>query len=220
MEDNGPCIILVRHEESLANQALAATTDDDITYGVSGADLSIGLTVRGAQRSSELGSLLYQKFGKDNPIGAAWASQYLRTVQTRDGIVSAIPYSIETSTDSRINKRSYGLFWNLTYKGVEKLHLEEHLRFKEQGPLLYRPPEGENYHDLFARTDSFAESTFEPATGNILVVTHLVVLLAFMRRLENLSDVDVVRMYDNFAIPNGEIVVYRRVAAKWQRVRW
>lgn len=213
-----PRLVLVRHEESQANAALAAAAVDDFFYSVPGSDPEIGLTETGLIRSEELGRLLSAKFPVDQPITRAISSTYFRTTVTRDAIVSALPYTVETSCDSRLNKRSYGDFWNLTYKGVQKLFPQEYSRYLEEGPLNYRPPGGENYPDLFQRTDAFAETSLASAEGTLLIVTHLVVMLSFMRKFEAVPDHEIVQMYEDCAIPNGQIVIYSRAPdGQWHR---
>lgn len=210
-------VVLVRHEESLANASLNSTGADNHFYNVSGSDISVGLTELGLQRSDEIGLRLSQTFTARTPLAVAISSDYRRTTTTRDRIVAALPYAVVTKSDSRLNKRSYGLFWNLTYKGVQDLHPAEYARYLREGPLLYRPPEGENYYDLFARCDSFAQDILDTTSGDTLVVTHLAVILALRRKLDGLDDNEVARMYEEMSIPNGHCVSYCLHKNKWSR---
>ncbi len=217
MREQEEFVVLVRHEQSEANAALEVSSNR-LHYSVCGSDLMLGLTAHGDERSTILGQQLGRRFPAEQPLIAAISSKYLRAIRTRDRIVAALPYQVKLQTDIRLNKRSYGTFWNLTYRGVEELHPHEYVKFRERGPLAYRPPDGENYFDLFDRSTDFASSVCECTRGNLLVVTHLVVILAFMRRYEGISDNDVVRMYEDIAIPNGHILIYKRSAGTLQRV--
>ena len=51
-------------------------------------------------------------------------------------------------------------------------------------------------------------------------MTHSVVVLAFMRALEGLSDAEVMRQYEDIALPNGAVILYERTAEDpvWRRV--
>jgi 2,3-bisphosphoglycerate-dependent phosphoglycerate mutase len=210
-------LVLIRHEESCANAALNNPADE-LYYRVSGSDISVDLTDHGELRSVELGKQLAERFDQSNPITVAISSRYKRAIRTKENIIAALPYSVSCSTDERLNKRSYGKFWNLTYTGVASLHPLEFERYRREGSFFYRPPDGENYPDLFQRSDQFFDSTLVNTSENLLVVSHLVVLLALMRRLEALPDSDVMQMYDNSALPNGTVLVYEKDSAgRWKR---
>jgi probable phosphoglycerate mutase len=212
-------IILVRHGESFANKALVLS-GCGLYYADSGSDLEIGLTDRGHTQSSEVGRLIARLFPAHRPLKRVWTSHFRRTRQSADSIVDCLCYETERMSDVRLSKRDYGIFWNLTYRGVKELHPEEWERFQIVGPLRYRPPSGENYGDVFDRVDEFIEEEIDPSSGNHLIVTHSVVVLSFERTLEGLDEHEVVRRYEEIALPNAHVKIYTRSHPdeEWQAI--
>jgi broad specificity phosphatase PhoE len=204
-------LVLLRHGQSEANEALEAG-EDGLHYKVTGSDREVALTELGAAQALEAGKQLARLFPSNLPINIAWLSPFCRIRQTLEQVELALGYQVQRAEDERLAKRNYGLFWNLTYKGVAVLFPEEHARFLELGHLHYRPPEGENYFDLFARIEEFIGSELDRAQGNLLICAHSVVCLAFQRVFEKLPDQEVVRLYEESALPNGHLRIYMRQA--------
>jgi len=217
--DEAQYLALVRHGESYANVEIAKASDG-LYYAISGSDRDVGITPNGELDCLRAGSILARLFPRSFPISRIWNSEFRRIWQSSDHIRGHLPYPVETVIDKRLNKRSYGRFWNLTYEGVRVLHEHEDSIYKALGPLKYRPPEGENFYDLFERVDEFMLSDLNEAAGNQLVVGHSAVLLAMQRSLEGLNDMEVVRQYEDIAIPNGYVMLYRRARRDqpWKRV--
>jgi broad specificity phosphatase PhoE len=209
--NNWQYLVLMRHGRTPANKAVVEETDSHF-YSVSGSDETIKLDGTGELQTTWVGRLLAMLFpAPHRRIHRIHASGFRRVTQSAERVSAELGYTPVISTDRRLNKRSYGEFWNISYKGVEELYPGEHELFVALGQLLYRPPGGENYLDLFARTDDFHDSELiEPSGDNTLVLTHLVVVLALMRRLDGLTDEEVVRLYDEMAMPNGYVRIYRR----------
>ncbi len=223
MQKDDQYLVLVRHGLSLANVHMTQPTDSHY-YEVSGSDLQVALTEKGREQAKEAGRKLARVFSKKRRFKALRHSPFMRVVESTDLIEAELGYSLDRKEDSRLKKRSYGIFWNVSYKGVEELFPEEHERFKAEGDLLYRPPEGENYFDVFDRIDDFiVEEANSDDAGNLLVVTHSVVMLGFQRELGGLSDDEVVRQYHDVSLPNGAILVFKRKHqgdswSKWEPV--
>jgi len=217
MHDGWQYLMLMRHGHSFANAAIKKGSDSHF-YSISGSDDRIELDELGKLEASKMSRVLSRLFRTDKPLTKIWTSSYVRVTQTADIIVGTLKYPVERCVDRRLAKRSYGKFWNLSYRGVEELYPEENKKFIEQGRLHYRPPEGENYFDLFARADDFYDKEIAASQNNVLLVTHSVVLLALQRRLENLSDEDVLTRYEQESVRNGSTFFYRRQASTdpWQ----
>lgn len=211
-------LALVRHAHSFANQEIEKPAQGHY-YAISGSDKSVGITEKGLRQCDGAGNLLAQLFPDSNPVEAIWSTDYARTEITADGVAKYLPYTPRRLVDSRLNKREYGIFWNMTYLGVEELHPEEFRLYKELGPVKYRPPLGENYHDLFERTQEFVHETLNQTSGHQMIVGHSASLLAMMRELEGLSEEEVVRQYHCVLIPNGYILLYARenTSSPWIR---
>ncbi len=211
-------LALVRHGETLPN-ILVEQQAQGLFYEVSGSDETVTLTEFGVEQIVSVGKWLAKLFTKDNPLARILVSGYKRTHQSAYHIESQLPYKPGRKEDRRFDKRSYGDFWNITYRGVQELHPEEYERFLQEGPLLYCPPGGENYPQLFARvSEGLADVT--KASGNHLIVCHLVVFLAIQRELEGHEDEHVHERYEASALPNGHVRLYKREHADepWQPV--
>lgn len=211
-------LALVRHGETLPN-VLVEKQADGLFYEVSGSDESVTLTEFGVQQIVNAGKWLAKLFTKDNPIARIIVSGFKRTHQSADNIETQLPYQPERIEDRRFDKRSYGDFWNITYRGVQELHPDEYARFVAEGPLHYIPPGGENYPQLFARvSEGLADVSKLP--GNKLIVCHLVVFLAIQRELEGHEDEHVHASYEASALPNAHMRIYKRESPNepWQPV--
>lgn len=215
---SGQFLVLVRHGESEANANLARTTNE-LYYSLSGSDPAIALTKTGHVQAAQAGKLLSQRFSGADRFHQLFCTHFARVQQTVDAIVSALSYELERTNDARLHKRNYGKFWNLTRKGVEVLHPEEYKAYLQAGDLAYRAPEGENYADVFARVDDFIATVLATGSANTLVVSHSVVLLAFQRAFEHISDQDVLSRYEANALSNAAILTYWRadLNSRWQR---
>ncbi len=211
-------LALVRHGESFANVCTGQPTDA-LYYSICGSDKRVGITPRGRKQVAYSGTLLARMFPSDNPIEAISVSEFARVHKSAVVIAGKLGYGTSIVCDPRLNKRSYGRFWNLTYRGIRELFPREAKLYEELGPIKYRPPEGENYNDLFGRVkESF--DVVSGRSGNQVVVGHLAVILAIRRIIEGLSDAEVVRQYETVSIPNGFILLYEREPneSQWRRV--
>jgi probable phosphoglycerate mutase len=209
MHDGWQYLALMRHGHSYANAAIKQGADSQY-YSVSGSDQDVEIDARGRVEVACAAKTLASLFPSAHPISAIWTSPFKRVMQSADTVLTALGYPLSRSADARLSKRSYGKFWNLSYKGVEEFFPEENKRFCFEGPIDYRPPEGENYPDLFDRADKFFDEHLAKSTGNVLVLTHLVVVLAFQRRIEQLPDQEVLQRYEQSAIANATVILYRR----------
>jgi broad specificity phosphatase PhoE len=212
-------LVLGRHGESLANANLAKSADG-LYYSNSGSDPAVPLTEVGQGQGDMVAKKLALLFPPERRIHRAFHNEFVRVEEFADRVVGALGYDVKRQCDKRLNKRSYGSFWNLTYRGVRTLHPQEWKQFQALGTLHYRPPGGgENYPDLFRRVYEFIDEEVMPSVENLLVLTSSVVVLSFMRYLEKLSDEEVVRQYEAQEVPNAHVVVYCREAVDqpWQR---
>lgn len=212
-------LALARHGKSYANEEIEKCKGG-LYYAISGSDREIGITPAGEWDCLRAGLILARLFPSAFPIARIWQSEFRRIQQSSSNIATCLPYAVDVEIDKRLNKRSYGRFWNLTYEGVHVLHPREHEIYTALGPLKYRPPEGENFYDLFERVDDFMFHDLAGSCGNQLVVGHSAVLLSMQRHLDGLKDLEVVRQYETIGIPNGYVMLYRRLGKNkpWTRV--
>lgn len=211
-------LVLVRHGQSEANLRLASSPDG-LYYSNSGSDPLVPLTQLGLVQGDAVAKHLRKRFRRSRRIVRVYHNEYQRVEQFADRVAARLGYDVERLCDARLNKRSYGDFWNLTYHGVQTLHPQEWERYQTEGAFLYRPPGGENYPDVFARVDDFVDERVKPSSENQVIVTSSVVLLSFIRKFEQLSDEELIRQYESQAVPNAYIVVYCRDSADqpWRR---
>ncbi len=201
-------LVVVRHGESFANVTLKEESDG-LHYSLAGSDASIGLTERGKQQASTAAQRLRSLFPRSLRFKRVYQNRFERVRQTASILLQYLRYPTEICEDVRLEKRSYGEFWNLTYRGVRELHPEEYELFLKEGAIDYRPPGGENYLDLFHRVEQFANEKLQ-VNGNQLIVTSSSVMLTFRRLFAGLPDQSLVDMYENLDIANGSIDVYVR----------
>lgn len=208
IDSNKKYLVVARHGQSFANRRLKKEKNG-IKYSLAGSDASIGLTARGKNQARNSGNKLQSLFFGENRFRRMYANRFERVRQSGRLMRSRFDYAVECVEDKRLEKRSYGVFWNLTYRGVQELYPDEYAIFQALGPLRYRPPGGENYNDLFERVENFCdEEALVSFEGNQLVVTSSAVMLAFRRLYAGLKDAELVEMYENMHIGNGDFDVY------------
>ncbi len=218
IDSNKKYLVVVRHGESFANRRLRKEKDG-IKYSLAGSDASIGLTARGKRQARATGKRLNSLFSGESRFRSITANRFDRVSQTAYLIAENFDYGLSYSEDARVEKRSYGKFWNLTYRGVKELYPDEYSIFETLGPFKYRPPGGENYYDLFERIEEFAdERALSAHEGNQLVVTSSAAMLAFRRTYAGLADDKLVEMYESMSIGNGDFDVYEldETTGKWK----
>lgn len=190
---------------------MQSVTEDALYYSLSGSDPTVGLTSQGFDEGAAVGDRLALLFPSQKPLRRVYHTSFKRVEDTVKAIDAKLPYDVPRQVDPRLNKRNYGEFWNLTRRGVEVLHPDQWARYLLEGDLNFRAPGGgENYPDVFARVDDFVATELSAFGENLLVVTHSVVILAFRRIIEGLSDEEVIEQYEHISLANGEVLVYER----------
>lgn len=218
IDSNKKYLVVARHGESFANRRLRKDKDG-IKYSLAGSDASIGLTPRGKRQAINSGKWLNKLFVGVRRFRSVTANRFERVRQTASLMIGSFDYEPLYTEDARVEKRSYGKFWNLTYRGVKELYPDEYSIFETLGPFKYRPPGGENYYDLFERIEEFGdERAIAAREGNQLVVTSSAAMLAFRRTYAGLADEKLVEMYESMAIRNGDFDVYEldETSGKWK----
>jgi broad specificity phosphatase PhoE len=205
-------VVLARHAESEANRNLKKTSCG-LYYSLCGSDPEVPLTANGAEQAAALGRRLAKLFPPSQKLHRVIENRYLRVNRTTDGVLENIGYDLVRETAADLEKRRYGQFWNLTRHGVRLLHPAEWERYEREGDLHYRAPGGgENYFDVFRRVDRFIDDRLTKSDENLLIITSSVVKLSFRRRFDGLSDAEVLRLYEEMAVPNADILIYRQGA--------
>jgi broad specificity phosphatase PhoE len=206
-------VVVIRHGQTIPNILIEQSTDSYF-YEVTGADETIGLTELGLIQAKEAGLFLASLFRRRS-VARIYCSQFFRTRSTAEVIQSVLSNKPQIVEDRRIAKRHYGDFWNITYNGVKALYPEEYRQFLLHGGYRYRPPSGENYVDLKLRLLDFVHDEIDCSVGNIVISTHSAAALMLEQLLlGEMTDSELVERYDEIAVPNASVTVYKRIAAR------
>jgi glucosyl-3-phosphoglycerate phosphatase len=182
-------LILVRHGESegnVAREAAEAEQADEILIDQRDAD--VPLSGRGRSQAQALGRWLAE-LPADRQPARAWASPYVRAVQTAEVALETAALTIPRRLDERLRDRELGILDRLTYRGVRERYPDEAARRRYLGKLYYRPPGGESWSDIALRLRSFvADLDRAGDSGCTLVVCHDAVILVLRYVLEQLTE--------------------------------
>ncbi len=228
--DYDQVIILMRHAESEANVAYRQTNISNPTalyYPVSGSDESVRLSEYGKHQADAAGRKLRQILSADRPFDEILVSELKRTEETALHVMREIGNRSPVVVDPRLNKRAQGMFWNMTYLGVEVLHNDEYQKYLadlEKGGLNYAPPggsgqkDGESYNQLFARTDDLVNEQLRRTDPFLtLWVGHLSSSLSIQRRFDRVRARAVVQLNDSEAFVNADFIAYGRMIGLGKR---
>ncbi|MFB3920532.1 MAG: histidine phosphatase family protein [Terriglobia bacterium] len=179
-------LVIVRHGESQRNVGKqAAQAAGHLEYGGDVRDMDVPLTACGIRQAETTGKFLSAKFKLDR----AFVSPYLRTVQTAQFMLKQSNHPIEVTLEERIREKEFGILDGLTKKGIHEKYPDEERRRARDGKYYYRPPGGESYPDVALRVHSFIGTLVrECARQSVLVVCHSVIVLAFRRLLERMTE--------------------------------
>jgi broad specificity phosphatase PhoE len=181
-------LLIVRHGESQRNVGKqAAQAAGKLEYGGGVRDMDVALTACGVRQADVTGKFLSQTFRFDR----AFVSPYLRTVQTAQLMIKHSKQPVELIIEERIREKEFGILDGLTKKGIHEKYPDEEHRRERDGKYYYRPPGGESYPDVALRVHSFIGTMVrECARQSVLVVCHSVIVLAFRRLLERLTELE------------------------------
>lgn len=179
-------LVIVRHGESQRNIGKqAAQAAGHLEYGGGVRDMDVPLTPRGEKQAEATGKFLGHTFHFDR----IFVSPYFRTVQTAELMAKHFTSRPQLTYEERIREKEFGILDGLTKTGIAKKYPEELRRRERDGKYYYRPPGGESYPDVALRIHSFIGTLVrECPRQSILVVCHSVIVLAFRRLLERLTE--------------------------------
>jgi broad specificity phosphatase PhoE len=179
-------LLIVRHGESQRNVHRAeAHRTGSLEYLNDVRDVDVALTPRGLRQAEGTGKYLGREFSFDR----IFVSPYERTIQTADVLVKQFPHTVDITLEERIREKEFGILDGLTGQGIRSKYPDEWRRREREGKYYYRPPGGESYPDVALRVHSFLGTLARDcAKQSVLVVCHSVVVLAFRRLLERLTE--------------------------------
>ena len=192
-------IILVRHGRSEANE--------DATVYSCVPDYKIALVEQGREEARRAGLKIAALIGEAS--FGVYVSPYLRTVQTKECILSQIGRNPAFDyQDPCLREQDTG---NLP--GVLEAASNREARGR-YGAFFYRFPNGESGADVYDRMSSFMNSLYRlfekpDCPENLLIVTHSVAMRCFLSRWYHWT----VDCFDSLpAFPNCHVVVMTRDA--------
>ncbi|MDO8571056.1 MAG: phosphoglycerate mutase family protein [bacterium] len=207
-------LVIVRHGESARNVALQSSLylpkeDLDRFEGIP--DHKIPLTEEGKRQARETGIAIRKKYGVFDVV---YDSQYLRTIQTRDGILEAYtPLQRERMKirhSHLVREREPGYTFGMSDEDVEQYFPWFKRYWDSFGYFYARPPGGENQAEVCQRVHDFVNNDLVRIRRGkkVLIVTHGGTIRAFRFNLEKWTPEDYMREFEE-----GEHPTYCGVTA-------
>jgi probable phosphoglycerate mutase len=200
-------IILVRHAESMGNLArVTAEANGEELIDIAERDMDVPLSPTGELQAHALGRWLA---AAGRPT-AVYASPYMRAADTARLACEAADIAEPLQYDERLREREFGVLDRLTRAGIEARFPAEAQARGRVGKFYYRPPGGESWCDVALRVRSVVDSVGrEHPDGDVLVVTHEVVVMVFRYVLERLTEAEVLGLSAERELSNCSVTEYR-----------
>ncbi len=224
-------IVLVRHGESLWNLHGREMKRKGIPppemEGVP--DHLTSLTPKGLRQARETAEALVKEFGT---FDAIYHSAYLRTEQTVEAMVSAVPAwsGLRLYRELLLVEQLFGRLDVAVHPGDNR---EEYLRLRREftlqketkGKFYATPPDGESWFRVCLRTHDFLGKLFRPQWHGkkILVVSHAVTIATFYYHLHGRNEEETVANYQQNELENCAVVHFRhnpKSEWNWDLVDW
>ena len=208
--ESGPAeLVLVRHGESVGNQADAAAQEAGAeVLDLKARDADVELSDTGRDQAGALRAWLADRAQDVRPTVLV-TSPYRRAADTAELAVEGL--DLEIDHDERLRERDLGLFDGLTGAGIRARHPEEAARRKKLGKFYYQPPSGESWADVAQRVRSLlADLRFGYDGERVWLFTHQAVIMAFRYVLEGLEEAALLDLDREVRIPNASVTTYCR----------
>lgn len=170
-------IYVLRHGESAIMRWRMEHPDAEVVDAQYQPDSAAPLSGLGEEQVEAL-SLYFAALPEAERPTLAFSSPFRRARQTGAGAIKRLSPAIELVLDERLREIDFGVFEGLTKKGrAAKLPVEWGQR-REVGKVHYRPPGGENWHDVAVRLAAFRKERIDvlPASSVVLLSTHEIVV--------------------------------------------
>jgi 2,3-bisphosphoglycerate-dependent phosphoglycerate mutase len=183
-------IFLMRHALSAGNE--------DLTLYRNIPDHAIHLSEIGKEQSIVTGNFFAAFLLQNTEIKTGgirlWYSPYLRTKQTRDGLLEGMADADSFFKDQRehilLTEQNYGLFDGLTDNECNEKYPEESRKYNlctaHNGRFYAKPPNGESRYDVCVRIHQFFGTIIRDAekalnsVPNVFIISHGTTLRAFL----------------------------------------
>ena len=195
-------IILIRHAESGANlnETLFRTMGD---HAIS----PISLSKAGLKQADKVGEFLQNYIGMNMPGEEVrlWASPYMRTTQTAQGIYNNTPNVVWNKSvrghniffDARLREREFGYFDGLSDDEIAETYPDQWRHYqktkKESGHYYTKPYGGESAANVCDRLATFKETLWrdiDKGRQHHVIVNHGFTLRCFVNSFLNLHPTD------------------------------
>ncbi|HEY0778514.1 MAG TPA: histidine phosphatase family protein [Gemmatirosa sp.] len=220
----------VRHGESAANVAReAAFARDAEEVDMDVRDMDVPLSPLGERQATALGQWFAHRPAAERPT-VVIASPYQRARETAARIVAAGgtadgPLGDDERADDRLllderfREKELGLYYRITYRGVQRRFPEQWALRQELGLFYYRPPNGESGADVAFRVRAGLDAVAREHAGErVLVVCHQVTILCGRYVLERMTEDELHRAWRAYDLANCSVTEYRPDAAHGGRL--
>jgi broad specificity phosphatase PhoE len=207
---NGPeAIILVRHGQSVGNQADAAAREAHAEQlELDDRDADVELSPTGREQADAVAQWI-QTADESRLPTCVLSSPYRRAAETADRAMRG--RRLEVMLDERLRERDLGVFDGLTGLGIRARHPEEATRRKKLGKFYYQPPSGESWADVVLRVRSLLDDLRHGYDGErIWMFTHQAVIMSFRYALEGLDEKSLLDIDRDVQIPNASFTRFHR----------
>jgi broad specificity phosphatase PhoE len=207
---DGPVeLTLVRHGESLGNQADSAARDAGAErLDLDERDADVALSDTGREQADAVAAWV-KGAGSMGPPTLVISSPYRRAAETARRTASAL--GVDLVLDERLRERDLGVFDGLTGVGIRARYPEEAERRTKLGKFYYQPPSGESWADVSLRVRSLLADLRQGFDGERLwLFTHQAVIMSFRYVLEGLDEEELLDIDREVRIPNASLTTYRR----------
>ena len=215
----------VRHGESAANVAReAAFARDAEEVDMDVRDMDVPLSPLGERQATALGHWFAERPAEERPT-VVIASPYMRARDTAARVIAAGgtalgPLAEDESAhdrlvlDERWREKELGLYYRITYRGVQRRFPEQWALRQELGLFYYRPPNGESGVDVAFRVRAGLDAIAREYPGErVLVACHQVTILCARYVLEGMTEDELHRAWRAYDLANCSVTEYRPEAA-------
>jgi broad specificity phosphatase PhoE len=211
--DDGPAeLLLVRHGESVGNQADTAAQDAGAeVLDLDARDADVELSETGQQQARALRHWV-DGLDDDSRPTVVVSSPYRRAAATAALALEGLDITVDL--DERLRERDLGVFDGLTGAGIRARHPEEAARREKLGKFYYQPPSGESWADVAQRARSFLQDLrFGYDDARVWLFTHQAVIMSFRFVLEGIDEAELLDLDREVRIPNCSVTTFRRAGS-------
>ncbi|KAA1427533.1 histidine phosphatase family protein [Nocardioides antri] len=208
--DNGPDeLVLVRHGESVGNQADTAARDAGAeVLDLTARDADVELSETGREQALSLRRWADQLEPDARPTVAV-SSPYRRAADTAALALEGLGVPVEH--DERLRERDLGVLDGLTGVGIRARFPDEVERRDKLGKFYYQPPSGESWAEVAHRVRTFLHDLRFGYDGErVWLFTHQAVIMSFRYVLEGIAEPDLLDLDRKVRIPNASVTTFRR----------